>query len=80
MTRHKSGVTMKKTVLPEATGECWCGCGAETGDGVYFRPGHDRIAESEAVKREYGNVVTFLYAHGYPAKLQQHPLKSKRAS
>jgi hypothetical protein len=47
-----------------ASGECWCGCGGRTGNS-FFIPGHDRVAESRVIKREYGGIVQFLEAKGY---------------
>ena len=55
-------------VLPERllpTGECWCGCGAETAIGSFFLPGHDKTAESAVIAVEYGGVPEFLNRHGY---------------
>ena len=31
------------------TGECQCGCGAETAIGWFFLPGHDKTAESAVI-------------------------------
>ena len=39
-----------KRLLP--TGECWCGCGAETAIGSFFLPGHDKTAESAVISVE----------------------------
>ncbi len=47
------------------TGECWCGCGAETSIGSFFLPGHDKTAESAVISVEYGGVPQFLVGHGY---------------
>ena len=47
------------------TGECWCGCGAETAIGSFFLPGHDKTAESAAISVEYRGVPEFLNCHGY---------------
>ena len=47
-----------KRLLP--TGECWCGCGAETAIGSFFLPGHDKTAESAVISVEYGGVPGFL--------------------
>lgn len=47
------------------TGECWCGCGAETSIGSFFLPGHDKTAESAVISVEYGGVPGFLVEHGY---------------
>ena len=52
-----------KRLLP--TGECWCGCGAETAIGSFFLPGHDKTAESAVISVEYGGVPGFLVHHGY---------------
>ena len=52
-----------KRLLP--TGECWCGCGAETAIGAFFLPGHDKTAESAVISVEYGGVPEFLNRHGY---------------
>lgn len=56
-------VTTRAGVLP--TGECWCGCGAETSIGAFFVSGHDKRAESAVVKVEYGDVPSLLDKHGY---------------
>ena len=47
------------------TGECWCGCGAETAIGSFFLSGHDKTAESAVISVEYGGVPKFLVRHGY---------------
>jgi hypothetical protein len=47
------------------TGECWCGCGAETSIGAFFYRGHDKKAEAKVIELEYGTVAEFLAAHGY---------------
>ncbi len=52
-----------KRLIP--TGECWCGCGAETGIGSFFKQGHDKIGESAVVAVEYGSVAALLLAHGF---------------
>ena len=52
-------------VTPLPDGECWCGCGAQTGLGKYFKPGHDRFAEAALVKMRYGGVTGLLIAHGF---------------
>ncbi len=52
-----------KMLLP--TGECWCGCGAETAIGSFLLPGHDKIAEASVISVEYGGVPRFLVRHGY---------------
>jgi hypothetical protein len=31
----------------------------------FFLPGHDKTAESNVIRCEYGSVVDFLAAHGY---------------
>jgi hypothetical protein len=56
-------MTTAKRLLP--TGTCWCGCGAETKRGSFFATGHDKRAESAVILAEYGNVPSFLVAHGY---------------
>jgi hypothetical protein len=53
----------KQRALP--TGECWCGCRAETPVGSFFAPGHDKVAESRVIVEQYENVPGFLVAHGY---------------
>ena len=53
----------RKRLIP--TGECWCGCGEETGIGSFFLPGHDKVAESAVISVEYGGVPELLVAHGY---------------
>src|SRR5205085_566199 len=47
------------------TGECWCGCGEEAAIGSFFRPGHDKVAESAVVAIHYGGVAQLLVEHGY---------------
>jgi hypothetical protein len=64
-------IKMVRKTWPRAlpTGECWCGCGAETPVGSFFLTGHDKRAESEVILTEYGSVPDFLLAHGYgPAR------------
>ena len=46
------------------TGECWCGCGAATTRGAFFRAGHDRKAETKVIKEIFGGVPEFLMAYG----------------
>lgn len=53
----------RKRLLP--TGDCWDGCGEQTGRGSFFLPGHDRRAETAVIKVEYGGVAEFLDAMGY---------------
>lgn len=53
----------EKRLMP--TGECWCGCGAEVGLGSFFKPGHDRAAESAVITVEYGSIARFLERHGF---------------
>ena len=50
---------------PLPTGECWCGCGAETPVGSFFVQGHDKRAEARVILEKYGSVPDFLLAHGY---------------
>jgi hypothetical protein len=45
--------------------ECWCGCGAEIPRGKFFKPGHDKRAESAVIAVQYGSVAAFLDAHGF---------------
>lgn len=47
------------------TGECWCGCGAEVPSGTFFKPGHDRRAESAVIAIKYGSIARFLVDHGF---------------
>ncbi|GAA1814953.1 hypothetical protein GCM10009835_38360 [Planosporangium flavigriseum] len=48
------------------TGNCWCGCGKQTGLGSFFAQGHDKIAEAALVAAEYGaSVAQLLTAYGY---------------
>ena len=47
------------------TGECWCGCGQEVGTGIFFKSGHDKVAESAVIVARWGNVPEFLVDHGY---------------
>jgi len=53
----------KERLLP--TGECWCGCGAETSTGAFFVSGHDKVGESAIVKTVYGSVPEFMVHHGF---------------
>jgi hypothetical protein len=46
------------------TGDCWCGCGAETRPGAFFVPSHDRVAEAAVIRAHYGSIPEFLVAHG----------------
>jgi len=63
---------MTKRLMP--TGDCWCGCGAETGVGSFFLAGHDKVAESAVILVEYGSVPAFLVRHGYgPGPNQNNP-------
>ena len=39
------------------TGDCWCGCGAETTAGNFFAPGHDKFAEAAVINLRYGSVA-----------------------
>lgn len=55
----------KTSYRPLPTGFCWCGCGRETPVGSFFAPGHDKVAESRIISREYGTVPEFLVAHEY---------------
>ncbi len=47
------------------TGDCWCGCGAETTAGNFFVPGHDKFAEAAVINLRYGSVAEFLVEHGF---------------
>jgi len=47
------------------TGNCWCGCGQETGIGSFFLSGHDKVAESAVILVKYGGVPEFLVQHGF---------------
>lgn len=51
------------------TGECWCGCGAETTPGNFWQPGHDKKAESAVITLKYGStknaVAEFLLDNGF---------------
>ena len=68
-----------KRLLP--TGECWCGCGAETSIGSFFLPGHDKAAESAVISLEYGGVPSFLVRHGYGpgGKNAKHEMDERRS-
>jgi hypothetical protein len=47
-------------------GVCWCGCGARLADSrVFFLVGHDKRAEARVIRERYGDVASFLLAHGY---------------
>lgn len=54
---------MSEKVTPSGT--CWCGCGGRCGPTSFFQPGHDSIAQAAVLKTEYGDVASFLAAHGY---------------
>ena len=47
------------------TGTCWCGCEQEASRGAFFRPGHDKVAESAVVIVKYGSVPEFIQEHGF---------------
>lgn len=50
------------------SGQCWCGCGTETGKESFFAAGHDKRAESMLLKLLYGSenaVAAFLNDHGF---------------
>ncbi len=47
------------------TGDCWCGCGEEARIGAFFKPGHDKVAESAVISVRYGGVAQFLKDHGF---------------
>lgn len=55
--------TKTPKILP--TGECWCGCGEDTPVGAFFKPGHDKRAESAVITLQYGGVAAFLLHHGF---------------
>lgn len=52
-------------VAVRPTGKCFCGCKGDVADGVFFLPGHDRKAESEFIKKEFGGVAEMLATYGY---------------
>jgi hypothetical protein len=54
---------MVQRLIP--TGECWCGCGQETGIGSFFKAGHDKVAESAVVMTQFGGVPEFLQTFGF---------------
>ncbi len=47
------------------TGECWCGCGANTRVGSFWAPGHDKYAEAAVIIMQHGSVAEFLVQEGY---------------
>jgi hypothetical protein len=63
---------MRTRLMP--TGECWCGCGAESAIGSFFLAGHDKVAESRVIQVQFGGVPELLAHYGYqpggPSKLQ----------
>ena len=62
------------------TGECWCGCGEEVGLGKFFLPGHDKKAEAEVIRKEYGGVPQFVVQHGYgPLSSRESEIKEMPA-
>ena len=67
-----------KRLLP--TGECWCGCGAETAIGSFFLQGHDKTAESAVISVEYGGVPGFLVHHGYGPGGQERTTRSRQVA
>lgn len=47
-------------------GVCYCGCGASLASPTrFFLPGHDKRALDRVIKDRYGDVASFLLAHGY---------------
>lgn len=55
------------TQLPAVypVGLCYCGCGTPTDSpDRYFISAHDRRAEAKVVSEMYGNIATFVSAHG----------------
>lgn len=56
-------VISKKQLVP--TGDCWCGCGENTGTGSFFRSGHDKVAESAVILTQFGGVAEFLDHFGF---------------
>ena len=65
----------KERALP--TGECWCGCGAETPVGSFFASGHDKVAEAGVILAEYGGVPEFLLYHGYGPGKKKNARKAR---
>ena len=62
------------------TGECWCGCGEEVGLGKFFLPGHDKKAEAEVIRKEYGGAPQFVVQHGYGSRSSRESSISEMAT
>lgn len=57
---------MVSSERPKPTGECWCGCGKVTVKmNSFFKPGHDRTAESAVISVVYGGIPEFLECLGF---------------
>jgi hypothetical protein len=54
---------MAARLLP--TGTCWCGCEEDAAIGSFFKPGHDKVAESAVIAVTYGGVAEFLEHYGF---------------
>ena len=67
-----------KRLLP--TGDCWCGCGAETAIGSFFLPGHDKTAESAVISVEYGGVPGFPGPSRIRTGGQERPTRSRQVA
>ena len=52
-------------MVAQPTGVCWCGCGEPVSKRSFFKPGHDRVAESALALVAYGGLAQMLEAHGY---------------
>lgn len=67
-TEDAAPLTGSLPVLPPATHEqnkCWCGCGEETSDKAYYRPGHDSrhvgiVAREVAARDEFSTITEKL--------------------
>ena len=46
-------------------GFCFCGCGAKTSPGAFFKVTHDRKAETMLIKMKFGSIADFIHESGY---------------
>lgn len=47
--------------MPPTT--CLCGCGAAVAPGRFFIASHDRRAEAQIIREQYGTIADFVLAH-----------------
>lgn len=65
----KKNSKASETPVIEMTGKCLCSCGADVTK--YFAPGHEQRAILSVVHGEFGGVLEFLKAHGYPRRARR---------